>query len=179
LDLSGEEFLADLDGGKVDDVDPDAGRRWPTCATCWICSARKATRRATDPQPGLADVPTLLDRLTEAGLAIDLRRSGEEQPLPPGVDLAAYRIVQEALTNVLKHGDGSTASLSLAYRDAGVEIEVVNGLARPSAVAVCSGHGHGLVGMRERAAMYGGTWTAGVREGGDFAVRVHLPAAPP
>ena len=127
------------------------------------------------PQPGLDDVPTLLHRLEDAGLSVQLDRSGTPRPLPPGVDLAAFRIVQEALTNVLKHAAAPTASMRVRYAEDGVDIEVVNrggGHRR-------SGSGHGLVGMRERTAVYGGTFEAGPRDNGEFAVVVHLPDGTP
>jgi signal transduction histidine kinase len=127
------------------------------------------------PQPGLADVPSLVARLEEAGLAVRLDRSGRPRPLPPGVDLAAFRIVQEALTNVLKHARAPRASLTLRYGEDGVDIEVVNEGARERT----DGAGHGLVGMRERTALYGGSFAAGPRADGEFGVRVHLPAEAP
>ena len=126
------------------------------------------------PQPGLDDVPALLARLQDAGLAVRLERSGTPRPLPPGTDLAAVRIVQEALTNVLKHAAASEAAMRLDYTPDGVDIEVVNrGCSAPGS------SGHGLVGMRERAALYGGAFSAGPQQDDEFAVRVHLPAATP
>ena len=130
---------------------------------------------ALDPQPGLADVPALVERLRRAGLTVRVTVAGEQRTLPAGVDLAAYRIVQEALTNVLKHGQGRTATLALAYRDGGVDLEVVNPSAAGRGDDRRPSGGHGLVGMRERTSMYGGTFSAGPREGGEFAVRVRLP----
>ncbi|HEV7186483.1 MAG TPA: histidine kinase [Blastococcus sp.] len=127
---------------------------------------------ALSPQPGLDDVPALLDRLEVAGLSVRLDRSGTPRPLAPGVDLAAFRIVQEALTNVLKHAAAPAASMTVRYADDGVDIEVVNTVnPRPPR----SGTGHGLVGMRERTAVHGGTFEAGPRDDGEFAVSVHLP----
>jgi signal transduction histidine kinase len=131
-------------------------------------------RDSLSPQPGLDDVPALLARLHDAGLSVHLERSGTPRPLPPGTDLAAFRIVQEALTNVLKHAAAPQAAMRLRYSEEGVDIEVVNrGGTRPT------GSGHGLVGMRERAALYGGAFAAGPREDDEFAVRVHLPVATP
>jgi signal transduction histidine kinase len=126
------------------------------------------------PQPGLDDVPALLARLEDAGLSVRLERSGTPRPLPPGTDLAAFRIVQEALTNVLKHAAAPQAAMRLRYTEDGVDIEVVNrGRTSPM------NSGHGLVGMRERAALYGGEFAAGPLKDDEFAVRVHLPVAVP
>jgi signal transduction histidine kinase len=126
------------------------------------------------PQPGLDDVPALLARLEDAGLSVRLECSGTPRLLPPGTDLAAFRIVQEALTNVLKHAAVRQAALRLRYTEAGVDIEVVNRGGTPP-----TSSGHGLVGMRERAALYGGAFAAGPRKDDEFAVQVHLPVAAP
>jgi signal transduction histidine kinase len=125
------------------------------------------------PQPGLDDVPALVSRLADAGLTVRLDRSGSPRPLPPGVDLAAFRIVQEALTNVLKHASAPAASMTLRYGEDGVDIEVIS---RDGTHEAGDVPGHGLVGMRERTALYGGSFTAGPRDDGEFAVTVHLPA---
>ena len=131
------------------------------------------------PQPGLDQLPALLDRLRTAGLDVDLRVSGTPRPLPPGADLAAYRIVQEALTNVLKHASDRVAVLALRHADDGLHVEVTSpaGSVPVPAGAADGGAGHGLVGMRERALMYGGSFAAGPRpDDGTFAVTAHLPA---
>jgi signal transduction histidine kinase len=128
------------------------------------------------PQPGLGDVPELLDRLDAAGLAVRLTSSGTVRPLAPGVDLAAYRIVQEGLTNVLKHAGATGAFLDVRYDDDGVGIEIRNAAGEPTVRRRVDGAGHGLVGMRERALMCGGSFAAGPEDGGGFAVRVRLPA---
>jgi signal transduction histidine kinase len=127
-----------------------------------------------EPQPTLLQVGALADQLRDAGLAVDLRVEGAARSLSPGVDLTAYRIVQESLTNVLKHAGSGTARVTVAYRSDTIEIEVEDdghGRAQPAA------GGHGLVGMRERAAMYGGTLVAGPRPLGGFAVRATIPFA--
>jgi len=127
------------------------------------------------PQPGLGRLDELLEATRATGLAVELAVEGPERPLPAGVDLSAFRIVQEALTNVLKHSGGTTASVRLAYRADALEIEVADdGIGAPEGIA---GHGerHGLIGMRERAALFGGSLDAGPRPGGGFAVRVRLP----
>jgi signal transduction histidine kinase len=110
--------------------------------------------------------------MCELGLPVDLVVSGEPRPLPLGVDLTAYRIVQEAVTNTLKHGGhGVKARISLTYMPRSLDIEISDdGRGSPSA-----GTGHGLVGMTERAAIFGGTMSAGARPEGGFLVRVSLP----
>jgi signal transduction histidine kinase len=128
------------------------------------------------PQPGLADVPELLERLRGAGLTVRLTRIGVVRPLAPTVDLAAFRIVQEGLTNVLKHAGARGASLDLRYDDEGVDIEIRNGAGEATVRRRVDGAGHGLIGMRERALMCGGSFAAGPEEDGGFAVRVRLPA---
>jgi signal transduction histidine kinase len=127
------------------------------------------------PQPGLDDLPTLVGQVREAGLPVDLRVEGEPRSLPVGLELSAYRIVQEALTNALKHAGDARASVVVRYGDDSLELEVVDdgiGSAAPTA-----GGGHGLVGMRERVALYGGRFEAGRRAAGGFTVRVLLPIA--
>jgi signal transduction histidine kinase len=124
------------------------------------------------PQPGLRDLQRLLDAMTAAGLPSELVIEGSPQPLPPGVDLSAYRVVQEALTNSLRHSRDARARVSLTYTDAGLDIEVTDdGCAAPPD----GPHGFGLVGMRERVALFGGSLHAGPRPDRGFAVRVHLP----
>jgi signal transduction histidine kinase len=130
---------------------------------------------STEPVPGLGRLPDLLAGLQSAGFGVDRRQDGESRELPALVDLAAYRIVQEALTNAHKHGDGG-AGLRIGYADDGVVIEVVNGL---RAGAVHPGSGYGLVGMRERAASAGGTVSAGVTVDGVFRVYAVLPTEAP
>jgi signal transduction histidine kinase len=127
------------------------------------------------PQPGLDDLPTLVGQVREAGLPVELRVEGEPRTLPVGLELSAFRIVQEALTNALKHAGDAHASVVVRYRDDSLELEVVDdGVG--GAHEVASG-GHGLVGMRERVALYGGRFEAGRRAAGGFTVRVLLPIA--
>ncbi len=126
------------------------------------------------PQPGLGQLEGLVAQMAEAELAVQLRVDGEPRPLPPTVELSAYRIVQEALTNTLKHAGASKAEVSLHYRPAAVELEIVDdGREAPSAAAATGGHG--LIGMRERANLHGGRLSAGPRPEGGFAVRATLP----
>jgi signal transduction histidine kinase len=125
------------------------------------------------PQPGLDDLPTLVGQVREAGLPVELSVDGERRELPVGIELSAYRIVQEALTNALKHAGEAHASVRVRYGADSLELEIVDDGAGARA-AVGSG-GHGLVGMRERVALYGGRLDAGRRPNGGFAVRVLLP----
>jgi signal transduction histidine kinase len=124
------------------------------------------------PQPGLSELPALVERTEAAGLAVELRLEGEPAPLPRGVDLSAYRIVQEALTNTLKHSGAGHAEVTVRYHPDAVDLEITDDGRGPAAG---NGGGHGLVGMRERATLYGGELSAGAREGGGFVVRARLP----
>jgi signal transduction histidine kinase len=128
---------------------------------------------ATAPQPGLGSLEALVEQVREAGLRVDLRIEGEPAPLPPGVDLSAYRIVQEALTNALKHAGRAEAEVIVRFETAAVELEILDNGIGPHTGANESGHG--LVGMRERVALYGGILEAGSRNGHGFAVRARLP----
>jgi signal transduction histidine kinase len=124
------------------------------------------------PQPTLLELDALAERSRAAGLPVELTVEGERRELPPGVDLAAYRVIQEALTNALKHGGGS-ASVHVRYGDEDLQVAVTDtGSGKASAVA---GSGQGLRGMRERVRVCGGELHAGPREGGGFEVRAHLP----
>jgi signal transduction histidine kinase len=126
------------------------------------------------PQPGLDDLPALVAQVSAAGLPVELRVDGERRELPVGIELSAYRIVQEALTNALKHAGEARASVVVRYGADSLELEIVDDGAGDSQTAVSRG-GHGLVGMRERVALYGGRLDAGRRQSGGFAVRVLLP----
>jgi signal transduction histidine kinase len=129
------------------------------------------------PQPGVARLGDLISEVEAAGLPVDFATEGPARPLPPGVDLAAYRVVQEALTNTRKHGgDGAKARVRLVYGERTLAIDV-----RDDGRGGGNGHGggHGLVGMRERVGLYGGTLELGPSTGGGFAVRAELPLEPP
>ncbi|WP_327586602.1 histidine kinase [Nonomuraea sp. NBC_00507] len=128
--------------------------------------------RTTEPVPGLTALPTLLDTVGAAGLRVRCRQAGQVRVLPAAADLAAYRIIQESLTNAHKHGTGDTTDLHLTYTDDGLAIEIAN----PSGPGTGPGTGHGLIGMRERAAAVGGTLRAGPQASNTFAVRAFLPA---
>jgi signal transduction histidine kinase len=126
------------------------------------------------PQPTVAELDRLVSQLCEAGLPVELVVQGEPIVLPPGVAVSAYRIVQEALTNVLKHAGPASARVVVRYAPHELELEVADdGRGRHQA----DGVGHGLVGMRERVALYGGDFDAGARNGGGFVVRARLPLA--
>jgi signal transduction histidine kinase len=124
------------------------------------------------PQPGVARLDALLGQVRAAGLPVELSVEGQPQRLPPGVDRSAYRIVQEGLTNTLKHAGPAHAFVTLRYGNRALELEVLDdGRGGESA----NGGGFGLIGMRERAALYGGELDAGARPGGGFALRARLP----
>jgi signal transduction histidine kinase len=125
-----------------------------------------------EPAPGLGDLDRLVAQTVEAGVPVSVRVEGARRALSPGADLTAYRIVQEALTNVRKHAPGAAASVTVRYQEDCVHIEVADdGGGRP---ARPPGTGHGLVGMRERVALYGGAVEAGPATGGGFRVAAVL-----
>ena len=128
---------------------------------------------AIGPQPGLGSLQSLVEQMRASGLPVQLRIEGEPVHLPAGIDLSAYRIVQEALTNVVKHAGDAAAEVVIRYGARALELDVVDdGRGRtPSR----NGSGHGLIGMRERVALYDGTLETGTRDGGGYAVRARLP----
>jgi signal transduction histidine kinase len=131
------------------------------------------------PVPGLADLDSLLAEVAKAGLGVRLRIEGTPSPLPAGVDLSAYRIVQEALTNVVKHAGPARAQVVVGYHDRDVTVEVTDdgqGAAAPAGDGQAR-VGHGLIGMRERVAAFGGDLEVGPRPGGGFRVAARLPFA--
>jgi signal transduction histidine kinase len=134
---------------------------------------------ALAPVPGLADLDSLLAEVGKAGLAVKLQINGTRPPLPAGVDLSAYRIVQEALTNVVKHAGPAHAQVVVGYRDQDVTVEVTDDGrgAVPPASDGRVGSGHGLIGMRERVQAFGGDLQTGPRPGGGFRVAARLPFA--
>nr|BFE59829.1 histidine kinase [Dactylosporangium thailandense] len=129
---------------------------------------------STEPSPGLDRVPDLVANLATTGFGIALRTDGQARPLPAIADLAAYRIVQEALTNAHRYGDGA-ADLTIAWTAETVTVEVTNRIAR-NRPAGAGGSGFGLIGMRERAAAAHGTVTTGLTNDGRFRVHATLPA---
>ena len=133
----------------------------------------------TSPQPRLGDIPGLIKRAGEAGMRAELRVDGEPRPLPPAVELAGYRVVQESLTNAIRYAAGAAATVRLAYRDDGIMVEVTDdGPGAPTAVAAIRGGGAGLAGLRERARLLGGQLEAGSAAERGFAVRAFLPGPP-
>jgi signal transduction histidine kinase len=171
-------------GAHVIDADPDEARKSLDAISQTSRSTlaeirrmlgilREDTGASYAPAPGLADLDRLVRDVGGAGLEVDVRKEGARTELPPGVDFTAYRIVQEALTNVLKHAGRARARVVVGYEENALRLEIVddgrgvNGRATPG--------GHGLMGMRERVGMYGGSFEAGPSTGGGFRVAVRLP----
>ncbi len=130
------------------------------------------------PQPSLSDLGTLLEETRVAGVTVGLSIEGGQRPLPPGVELSAYRIVQEALTNARRHAGSAHANVTLRYTEDALEVDVIDdGLGRGNATANgdAPGEGFGLVGMRERVSVYGGSLQTGPRPDGGFGVHARLP----
>jgi signal transduction histidine kinase len=127
---------------------------------------------ALAPMPGLAQLGALADRTRASGLRVEVEQTGVPRALPPGVDLAVYRVVQEALTNAVKHARATKARVRLSWEDDALRVEVLDD--GQGAAVPAQGGGHGLVGMRERVAVCGGVLEAGREEGG-FAVRAVVP----
>lgn len=129
---------------------------------------------ALAPQPTLSQLHQLVAQVRAAGLPVSLSIEGDPVELPPGIDLSAYRIVQEALTNALKHAGPAHARVSLRYRPDGLDVEVTDD---GTGTGNGDGGGHGLVGIRERVSVYGGELDAGPRADGGYSVRARLPHA--
>lgn len=125
------------------------------------------------PQPGLAELPSLVEQLRASGVAVEVEETGSQTALTPGLDLAAYRVLQEALTNVLRHaGSGARATVRIAHEPDALELAVEDdGVGGPDGPST----GHGLVGMRERVGLYGGTLETGRVDGRGYRVRARLP----
>jgi signal transduction histidine kinase len=137
------------------------------------------TGPGTSPQPRLGDIPGLIERAGEAGMRAELRVDGEPRALPPAVELAGYRVVQESLTNAIRYAAGAAATVRLAYRDDGIIVEVTDdGPGAAAAAAAIRGGGAGLAGLRERARLLGGQLEAGSAAERGFAVRAFLPGPP-
>jgi signal transduction histidine kinase len=127
------------------------------------------------PQPGLAQLPDLVEQARAAGVPVQLVIDGDPVAVPPGLDIAAYRIVQESLTNAAKHAAGATVTATLRYRDGTLEIDVVDDGSVEVATVPLPRGGHGLVGMQERVAVFGGSLEAAHSGDGGFRVRARLP----
>jgi signal transduction histidine kinase len=151
-------------------------------------STELAEKAELAPQPGLDRLGSLVDRISFAGLPVEVRISGDPRPLPQGIDVTAYRIVQEALTNALRHGDGGRAEVTVRYADHALRVEVLNtgpsvltggNSAQPRPTRTAPRHrdgtGRGLLGLRERVAVYGGDLDARRRLGGGYRVRARIP----
>jgi signal transduction histidine kinase len=144
--------------------------------TLKLLRANEGQAAERGPQPGLDDLKGLLERARAAGLRVELAVEGKPRPLSQSVDLSAYRIVQEALTNVVKHAAGAAATVTLHYGPDGLELTISDsGGPTPSGTRANGAGRHGLVGMRERAALFGGALTAGPRGERGFEVRGLLP----
>jgi signal transduction histidine kinase len=137
------------------------------------------------PAPGLADLDRLASATAGAGVQVDIKRRGQPRKIPPGTDLSAFRIVQEALTNVVKHSGASRCVVAVDYGPRLLLLEITDrgpcagdgaaGPVRATGSAVFPGAGHGLIGMAERVSLCGGQFSAGPLPGGGFGVRAHLP----
>ena len=123
------------------------------------------------PQPGLGSLETLVEQIGRAGLPVSLQVDGRPQPLPDGLDVSTYRIIQEGLTNALKHANASRAEVTVSYELRDLEITVRDDGGGPTDDV----HGFGLVGMQERVKIYGGEMTAAPASGGGFVLNARLP----
>jgi signal transduction histidine kinase len=164
----------------------DAGKSWAaveTAARQALTELRQilgllrhsAQAPALAPRPGLDQLPRLLDQARQAGLPAELRVDGEPVPLGSAADLAAYRIVQEALTNVRKHQGQAATVVTARYRPGELVIEVISQPAPGPPPPLPAGRGHGIIGMRERVAVLGGSLDAGPRPDGGFTVLARIP----
>jgi signal transduction histidine kinase len=132
---------------------------------------------ALRPQPGLGELDALIGRVSAAGLPVELRVSGEPRPLSQGADLAAYRVVQEGLTNVLRHAGRAAASVGVEWgEELVITVSDDGGGSEPGCSDGNGTPGRGLLGLRERLGLYGGELAAGPRPGGGWQVRAVMPA---
>ncbi len=179
IQAGGERRVLGPDGGQTREVlqtIEQIGRGALTEMRRLVGMLRTGSPDSSDglvPQPRLADLPTLMSQVREAGLPVEFQIDGERRELPVGIELSAYRIVQEALTNALKHAGRAHAAVHVRYGPDSLELEITDdGGGIPADVP---GGGHGLAGIRERVMLYGGKFDASTRLGGGFAVRVLLP----
>ncbi|QNP71230.1 two-component sensor histidine kinase [Streptomyces roseirectus] len=174
---------------RVENTPPELAKAFETIRENAVAALTELRRvlgvvRAEDyevpeaPQPTLADLDALLANVREAGLTVEKVTTGAVRELPQGVELSAYRIVQEALSNTLRHAPGARATVELGYVLGGLGVRVVNGPGtHPSLTKVQPGEGHGLAGMRERVVMLNGEMTTGATDDGGYEVAVFLPVA--
>lgn len=143
-----------------------------------MADENEGTDSGTDlaPQPGLDQLETLVGRVRDTGLPVDLTVTGAPRPLPPGLELAAYRVVQEALTNTVKHASGATAAVTVEYGPQRLRVEVTDTGGHPG---TGTGSGRGLIGLRERLAVHDGTLTTGDRLTGGYRVEALIPLETP
>jgi len=127
---------------------------------------------ALAPQPGVEDLDALVDQARGTGLAVEVAVEGASRPLPTGVGLSAYRIVQEALTNTIKHAGAEHVRIAISYGERELGLEIIDDGSHP---ATGDGAGHGLIGMRERVALFGGDLSVGPGRAGGFAVHARIP----
>lgn len=149
-----------------------------------LAPAPDGTDAELAPQPSMSRLGTLIDRMAFAGLPVDVTIGGTPRPLPPGIDMTAYRVIQEALTNALKHSAPDThAEVEVRYTDRNLRLEILT--TGPSVLTgtgpgpAVGGDGRGLTGLRERVRVYGGDLHAGRRLGGGFRVRTRIPLERP
>jgi signal transduction histidine kinase len=160
------------DRNALNDVER-AGRTALTEMRRLLAAMRREDEEASlGPQPGLDELELLLAEVERAGLPVQLHVDGEPFPLPRGIELSAYRIVQEGLTNALKHANASTADVTLRYGPRALQLEI-----RDDGVgsSTTDGLGHGLVGIRERVKIYGGEMSTETANGGGFVLSTRLP----
>jgi signal transduction histidine kinase len=151
-----------------------------------LADAGSSPRGAADlaPQPGLGELREMVGRVGTTGLPVELHITGTPRDLPPGLGLAVFRVVQEALTNVIKHAGKPPTEVRLTYEPAALVVEVAdNGRPIPAAgpapdAGISRGAGMGLLGLRERVALYGGELAAGPRPGGGWLVKAAMPVEP-
>ena len=180
-------------GNHVIDTQPDEARQALAAIESTSRSALTEMRRllgvlrqegeprgSLTPAPGLGDLTFLVTQVQDAGLRVWIHVDGQRGPVPPGVDLSAYRIIQEALTNVIKHAATSSANVTIRYRAGSVTVEITDQGPAASGADIPParpGTGHGIIGMRERVAVFGGEFAAGPRPDGGFGVRACFPIA--
>lgn len=173
LQAGGERRVLNEGGGRTREVlstIEQAGRQALGEMGRLIEMLRKDDEGSDDlaPQPGIENLDLLIEQVAKAGLPTELRVEGDPVPLPRGVEVSAYRIVQEALTNALRHAGPARAVVAVRYHPREIELEIVDDGSSSSGE---EGGGHGLIGMRERVAVYGGEFHAGPRPDGGYAVR--------